>query len=215
MAFVKIEETKGSTVNVSGVHLIELLTDEVGKPAVYDTEYHHLQGAQDIKTDKEQETVENWGDGQVQERATVVSKYKVDYTAFMVPLEIEAWLNGAKVDEDGTIIETGGVITPPNVGTFFYKERANKDIEVVALVKGTFVTGGDEAKTAEEKIEFGNGSIEGEFSSRLSDGQIRYKELIKKDDKDALDKFLNKVFGKPAPATAIPPSWTKEVTPTV
>lgn len=212
--FKQITEVKGSTVNISGVHVIELTTDEIGKPFAYG-EYHHIQGAQDIKVDKNQDTIENWGDGQIQEKAVVVGKYKVDYTAFAIPLDIKAWLSGQEVDEDGTVVGRGGVSNPPKVGTFFYKERLNKDLEVVALTSGVFQVDGDDGKTAEDKVDFGKASITGEFSQRLSDGITEYRAVIKKDDKAALDKFLTKAFGKAAPTTAIPPSWTKEVAPTV
>lgn len=210
--FKKIQEVKGSTVNISGVHVIELTTDEVGKPFAYATDFHHIQGAQDIKVDKDQETIENWGDGQIQEKATVVGKYKVDYTAFAIPLDIKAWLSGQEVDAEGTVIGRGGVANPPKVGTFFYKERLNKDLEVVALTNGVFQVEGDEGKTAEEKTDFGNASVTGEFSGRLSDGVAEYRAIIKKDDKAALDAFLTKAFGKAAPDTAIPPSWAKPTT---
>lgn len=213
--FKQITEKLGSTVNVNGLHVIELTTDEAGKPFAYG-EYRHIRGSKDIKVDKDQETIENWGDGQVQEKAVMIGKYKLDVSAFAIPLDLKAWLAGHEVDEDGFVTERGGVAAPPAVGTFFMLERLNKDVEVVALTNGVFQVDGEEGKTAEEKTDFGATGMNGEFSQRLSDGITGHKAVIKKDDKATLDKFLTKVFGKPAPDTAIPPSWAKPaVSPTV
>lgn len=206
MAYKAIEEKVGSFVNISGFHVAELTTDEMGKAPVYD-EIRHIRGAQQIKVDKDQDTIENWGDGEIQESAVSQGKTKVDLQAFAIPLAIRAWLAGLEVDEDGTVIQRGGTLNPPNVGCIFYKEKANKDIEAIALTRGVFAVEGDDAKSAEEKTDFGSASINGEFSSRLSDNIKEYREVIAKDDKAALDKLFTKVFGKAAPATSLPKGW--------
>ncbi|UTH13295.1 major tail protein [Macrococcus equipercicus] len=206
MPLVKITETLGSTVNISGFHIAELLTDEVGQAATYG-DIQHVRGAQDIKVDKDQENVANWGDGEKQEEAVSQGDTKVDMQAFAIPLDLRAWLAGLEVSEDGLVTQYGGVLNPPKVGTIFYKERANKDIETIGFTRGTYVVGGDEGKTAEEKIQFGNASMNGEFSQRHSDNIKERRRYIKKDDYATLDKFFNEVFNKPAPVTAQPKGW--------
>ncbi|PKE67416.1 hypothetical protein CW663_08135 [Macrococcoides caseolyticum] len=206
MPLVKIIETLGSTVNISGFHFAELTTDEAGKAPVYG-EINHIRGAQDIKVNPSEDMIENWGDGEVQESAVSQGKTKVDLQAFAIPLETRAFLAGLEVDENGLVTKHGGVLNPPNVGAIFYKERKNKDIECVALLRGVFQVEGDQAKTADDKIEFGNQSITGEFSGRISDGIVEYRKYIKKDDYTSLDEFFTKVFGKTAPVTATPKGW--------
>lgn len=206
MPLVKITETLGSTVNISGFHFAELTTDEAGKAPVYG-EINHIRGAQDIKVNPSEDMIENWGDGEVQESAVSQGKTKVDLQAFAIPLETRAFLAGLEVGEDGLVTKHGGVLNPPTVGVVFYKERKNKDIECVALLRGVFQVEGDQGKTADDKIEFGNQSITGEFSGRISDGLVEQRKYIKKDDYETLDGFFTKVFGKAAPVTATPKGW--------
>ncbi|MBC9873696.1 major tail protein [Macrococcoides bohemicum] len=212
MALKQIEEKAGSFVNISGFHLTELTTDEPGKAPAYG-DYVHVRGAQEIKVDPEQELIENWGDGEVQESAVSQGKTKVDMQAFALKLELRAWLQGLEVNEDGVVLKKGGTLNPAVVGCSFYKEKKNKDVEIVALTRGTFQIGGDDGKTAENKTDFGNASMNGEFSQRLSDGIAEYRAVIKKDDKAALDKFYTLAFGKPLPDTALPKGWTVAGTP--
>ncbi|KAA1039119.1 hypothetical protein ERX35_007845 [Macrococcus equipercicus] len=207
MAMIKITETLGSTVNISGMHLAELTTDELGKPAAYG-EIYHVRGSQDIKVNKDQESVANWGDGEKQEEAVSQGDSKVDLQAFALPLELRAWLAGMEVSEDGLVTQYGGVIDPPVVGTIFYKERLNKDVEAIGFTRGTYVVGDDEGKSSEEgKVDFSNHSMSGEFTQRRCDNIKERRRIIKKDDYATLDKFFIEVFSKPAPVTAQPKGW--------
>ncbi|WJP97064.1 major tail protein [Macrococcus bovicus] len=201
-------ETPASFVNILGFHYAVIETDAKGAPTKYKP-ISHVRGSQEIKVDLDTEVIENWGDGEVQEMAVSTGKAKLDFQAFAIPLAQRAELLGMEIDSDGNVIRRR-TLNPPNVGVIFAKEKANGDLEVVALTRGMFSGGGHDGKTSEEKKAFGNQSVGAEFSSRFSDEIAEVNRLVKKGDTAGLNKIYQLVFGYDAPTTAIP--WNTVVT---
>jgi len=160
---------------------------------------------QEITVEAQQEIVKAFGDGEVAEMATSNGPMTVSGQFHKIPQEDKDAIFG--LSKVGGLSAYGPDSNPPYVAVIFSIEDQDGGKGWYGLPKGKFTMPSVEGSTKEESIEFGNETAEGEFMSRIINGE-RVMRLSGEDapgETTVRDEIFEAIFGLPHPdATPTP-----------
>lgn len=148
----------------------------------------------EIEIDRPQETEEDYGDDMVAATAVSNGKLGVKTTFVTVPAEDKAFLNGAKKGEGG--FKYGAKDIPPDVAIVFERRNHDESSEWVGLFKGKFTRSNIKGQTKQDKVEFQNDDVEGNFIDRLFDESSHVTGYDAKGETRGRDYVFLETFGK-------------------
>ncbi|MGC4375927.1 major tail protein [Fictibacillus sp. Mic-4] len=166
-------------------------------------EINRVKFLQEIEVEMPQEAVRAYGDNKTAEIAVAGGDISVKTTFHKVPIEDKNILFGLeKVDG---ISAVSGTDVPPYVAVIFTKTYEDGSKEWVGLPKGIFMRSKITGKTKEDKTEFENEEVTGEFMERFVDGFSTQKSVLfgmdKKGQTTNRDALFMKIFGKAYPGS--------------
>lgn len=128
--------------------------------------------------------------------ATAVSngKLSVKTTFVTVPADDKAFLNGAKKGTGG--YKYGAKDIPPDVAIVFERRNHDESSEWVGLFKGKFTRSSIKGQTKQDKVEFQNDDVEGNFIDRLFDESSHVTGYDAKGSTTGGDYVFMEMFGK-------------------
>ncbi|WP_340373297.1 major tail protein [Peribacillus sp. FSL E2-0218] len=179
-----------------------VLTDEDEK-SFKTGEITRVKFLQEIEIEMPQEANRAFGDNRTAEIAISGGNITVSTQFHKVPVQDKNILFGLE-QVDG-LSSVGSDDVPPYVAAVFTKTYEDGSKEWVGLTKGMFMRSKISGKTKEDKKEFTNDEVKGEFMERFVEGAKSEKSVLfgsdKKGETDNRDSLFKKVFGKPYPGT--------------
>ncbi len=170
--FLKLNLQHFADTGVSGIAIG--VSNFYYAPILKDTENEWETGAgtrirflKEIEVDRPQDTEEDYGDDMVAATAVSNGKLSVKTTFVTVPADDKAFLNGAKKGVGG--YKYGAKDIPPDVAIVFERRNHDESSEWVGLFKGKFTRSSIKGQTKQDKVEFQNDDVEGNFIDRLFD----------------------------------------------
>lgn len=186
-------KTYKAAINVNDFHYGEL--DDFNKV----TEIERVRFLQEITVEAQQEIVKAFGDGEVAEMATSNGPMTVSGQFHKIPQEDKDTIFGLK--KVGGLSAYGPDSNPPYVAVIFSLEDQDGGKGWYGLAKGKFTMPSTEGTTKEESVEFGNETAEGEFMSRMIEGEnvMRLSGEDAPGETEVRDEIFQAIFGLPHP----------------
>lgn len=154
---------------------------------------------QEISVEAQQEIAKAFGDGEVAEMGVSNGPMNVSGQFHKIPQEDKDRIFGLK--KVGKLSAYGPNTNPPYIAMVFSVEGQDGTKGWYGLAKGKFTLPTLEGSTKEESIEFGSESVEGEFMSRMIDGEnvMRLSGEDAPGETEVRDEIFQAIFGKPHP----------------
>ncbi len=197
--FLKLNLQHFADTGVSGIAIG--VSNFYYAPILKDTENEWETGAgtrirflKEIEVDRPQDTEEDYGDDMVAATAVSNGKLSVKTTFVTVPADDKAFLNGAKKGVGG--YKYGAKDIPPDVAIVFERRNHDESSEWVGLFKGKFTRSSIKGQTKQDKVEFQNDDVEGNFIDRLFDESSHVTGYDKKGSTTGRDYVFMETFGK-------------------
>lgn len=196
--FLKLNLQHFADTGVSGIAIG--VSNFYYAPILKDTENEWETGAgtrirflKEIEVDRPQDTEEDYGDDMVAATAVSNGKLSVKTTFVTVPADDKAFLNGAKKGVGG--YKYGAKDIPPDVAIVFERRNHDESSEWVGLFKGKFTRSSIKGQTKQDKVEFQNDDVEGNFIDRLFDESSHVTGYDKKGSTTGRDYvFMEKTY---------------------
>ncbi len=187
-------KTYKAAINVNDFHYGELDDKDT---IVGDVE--RVRFLQEITVEAQQEIVKAFGDGEVAEMATSNGPMTVSGQFHKIPQEDKDTIFG--LTKFGELSAYGPDSNPPYIAIIFSLEDQDGGKGWYGLAKGKFTLPSVGGTTKEESVEFGNETAEGEFMSRVIDGQniMRLSGEDAPGETKVRDEIFEAIFGQSHP----------------
>lgn len=189
-------KTYKAAISVNDFHY-DTFTEEDENELVGEVE--RVRFLQEISVEAQQEIAKAFGDGEVAEMGVSNGPMAVSGQFHKIPQEDKSRVFGLK--KMGKLSSYGPDTNPPYIAIVFSVEGQDGTKGWYGLAKGKFTLPSVEGSTKEESIEFGNETAEGEFMSRMINGEnvMRLSGEDAPGETEARDEIFEAIFGAPHP----------------
>lgn len=189
-------KTYKAAISVNDFHYDTFENDEENE---LKKEIERVRFLQEISVEAQQEIVKAFGDGEVAEMGVSNGPMNVSGQFHKIPQEDKDRIFGLK--KVGTLSAYGPDTNPPYIAIVFSVEGQDGTKGWYGLAKGKFTLPSAGGTTKEDSIEFGNETVEGEFMSRVIEGEnvMRLSGEDAPGETKVRDEIFQAIFGQPHP----------------